>query len=384
MFDVAIIGGGLAGCNAAITLARRNRRVLLLEAKPYPHPKVCGEFLSPECISLFAESDFLPVLQRLNPVTITKVQITAPNGSTWRTEFPVPALGISRYALDAAFARYIAQQGVEVQDGVRVTEIVGSLRECFSLTAHTPQGMQTFQATAVIAAHGKRSNLDRRLKRTFLSRHQPYIALKRHFRGPPLPGQIDLHVFRGGYCGMSEVEDGITNVCLLVRQDVFQSAFKDAHIDIEGFIRWMCSQNRHLRDWFAQAAPVYPEWLSIAQVPFVGKTSVEGDLLLAGDAAGMIAPLAGDGMAMALHSGKLAALLIDRYLAAELTAPELKKTYVRTWNATFSARLRLGRVLQSIMLRPSLLAPGLRLLNLFPALGDFLLVRTRDLTLVER
>ena len=109
----------------------------------------------------------------------------------------------------------------------------------------------------------------------------------------------------------------------------------------------MCSQNRHLHDWFAQAAPVYPEWLSIAQVPFVGKTSVEGDLLLAGDAAGMIAPLAGDGMAMALHSGKLAALLIDRYLAAELTAPELKKTYVRTWNATFSARLRLGRVLQS-------------------------------------
>ena len=134
MFDVAIIGGGLAGCNAAITLAQRNRCVLLLEAKPYPHAKVCGEFLSPECISLFAESDFLTVLQQLNPVTIKTVRITAPDGSAWKTEFPAAALGISRFVLDAAFARYASQNGVEVYEGVRVTDIGGSLRECFSLT----------------------------------------------------------------------------------------------------------------------------------------------------------------------------------------------------------------------------------------------------------
>jgi flavin-dependent dehydrogenase len=335
-------------------------------------------------MSLFAESGFLPLLYQLNPVTIRKVQITAPNGSAWKTEFATPALGISRYALDAAFAGYTAQNGVEIHDGVRVTEIVGNLREYFSLTAQTVQGRQTFHAAAVIAAHGKRSNLDRCLKRAFLSRHQPYMALKRHFRGPPLPGQINLHVFRGGYCGMSEVEGGITNVCLLVRQEVFQSISKDFNSEIERFIRWMCSQYTYLRDWFAQAVPVYPEWLSIAQVPFVGKTSVEGDVLLAGDAAGMIAPLAGDGMAMALQSGKLAALFMEHYLAGKLTTSELKKNYARTWNTTFSARLRLGRVLQSIMLRPSLLTPGLRLLTLLPALGNFLLVQTRDLSLVER
>lgn len=384
MFDVAIIGGGLAGCNAAITLAQRNRRVLLLEANPYPHPKVCGEFLSPECISLFAESDFLPALQQLNPVTIRAVRITAPNGNTWKTEFPAPALGISRYALDSAFANYIAHNGVEVQAGVRVTEITGNLRDCFSLTARTPRGTQIFEAATVVAAYGKRSNLDRSLRRAFLSQHQPYVALKRHFRGLPLPGQIDLHVFRGGYCGMSEVEGGSTNVCLLVQQDVFQSVLKGSRTNVEAFIRWMCSQNTHLRAWFAQAVPVYPEWLSTAQIPFVSKTSVEGDILLVGDAAGMVAPLAGDGMAMALHSGRLAALLMERYLAAELNASELKTTYARTWNATFRARLRLGRVLQSVMLRPALLTPGLCMLNLFPALGNFLVVQTRDLSLRER
>src|SRR5579871_4637029 len=118
MFDVAIIGGGLAGCNAAATLARRNRRVLLLEANQYPHPKVCGEFLSPECVSLFAASGFLPVLRQLNPVTIETIRISAPNASTWQTKLPISALGISRFALDEAFARYVAQQGVEVRDGV--------------------------------------------------------------------------------------------------------------------------------------------------------------------------------------------------------------------------------------------------------------------------
>jgi len=384
MFDVAIVGGGLAGCNAAITLVQRNRHVLLLEANLYPHPKVCGEFLSPECISLFASSGFLPVLQQLSPVTIRTVRITAPDGSVWRTGFPAPALGISRYALDAAFARYIAHHGVEVHEGVRVTGIAGSLREGFALTARTSDGIQTFRAATVIAAYGKRSNLDRHLKRAFLRRPQPFIALKRHFIGPSLPGHIDLHVFPGGYCGMSEVEGGITNVCLLVRQDIFQSTLSGSPAGLEAFIHWMCEQNTHLHDWFAQAVPVYPEWLSIAQVPFVGKTMIEGDVLLAGDAAGMVAPLAGDGMAMALHSGELSALLIDRYLAAEITAPELKTAYTRTWNATFTARLQFGRMLQSIMLRPRLFVPGLRLLNLLPVLGDFLVTQTRDMGLVKR
>ena len=279
MYDVAVIGGGLAGCNAAVTLAQRNRRVLLLEANRYPHPKICGEFLSPECVALFAASGFLAVLQELSPVTIRTVRITAPDGSAWNRSFPVPALGVSRYALDAAFANFAARNGVEVHDGTRVINIAGNLNERFSLTARTSSGIQTLHAATVIAAHGKRSNLDRHLKRAFLRRSQPYIALKRHFTGQCLAAQIDLHVFPGGYCGMSDVEGGITNVCLLVRQDIFQSTRNGSRVDIEGFVRWMCQQNTHLRDWFAQASPVDSEWLSIAQVPFAPKTTLEGDIL---------------------------------------------------------------------------------------------------------
>ena len=384
MFDVAIVGGGLAGCNAALALAHQNRRVLLLEAKPYPHPKVCGEFLSPECVALFAASKFLPVLQQLNPVNIKRVRVTSTDGSTWKTEFPAPAFGISRYALDEAFVRFAAQNGVEVHDSARVTEIDGSLDQHFSLTARTSVGRETFRAATVIAAHGKRSNLDRRLNRGFLNSAQPFIALKRHFIGPPLPEEIHLHVFPGGYCGISEIEGGHMNVCMLVRQTTFQAVSRDARDQVDPFVSWIMTQNPFLRDWLEQATPVDPKWLSIAQVPFVDKTTTESDILMAGDAAGLVAPLAGDGMAMALHSGRLAAQLIDQYLDHRMTSTELKTTYSRAWNATFKNRVRLGRALQAMMLRPAMLEPGLRLLNVVPSLGRFLVENTRDMSLVER
>ncbi|MBC8170716.1 MAG: FAD-binding protein, partial [Anaerolineae bacterium] len=261
MFDTVVVGGGLAGCLAAITLAQRNRKVLLLEAKTYPHHKVCGEFLSPESMPLFAAAGFLPTLQTLHPVSVRTARITAPDGTAWRTTFPAPGTGISRYALDAALATYTASLGVQVCDGIRVTRISGDLAGGFELTATTPQGTQIFHAKTVIAAHGKHSNLDRALKRIFGRTPQPYLGLKRHFTGNSLHDHLDLHVFPGGYCGMSDVEGDQTNVCLLVRQDVFQQASGDA--GIEQFIAWMGRQNPYLQTWLAQVTPVEDRWISI-------------------------------------------------------------------------------------------------------------------------
>ncbi|HEX2622351.1 MAG TPA: NAD(P)/FAD-dependent oxidoreductase, partial [Phototrophicaceae bacterium] len=327
--DTVVIGGGLAGCLAAITLARRNRRVVLLEAKSYPQHKVCGEFLSPECLPIFDEAGFLPALQALHPVIIRTARITAPDSTAWQTTFPAPGTGISRYALDAALAVYAASLGVEVCDGIRVNRIDGSLDDGFRLTAVRTNGTSTFRAKTVIAAHGKHSNLDRVLNRTFLRTRHAYVGLKRHFTGASLHDHLDLHVFPGGYCGMSDVEDGKTNVCLLVRQDVFQRETSNEGID--QFIGWMSEQNPYLHQWLTRATPLYDHWISIGQVTLVPKSPLEGDILLAGDAAGMIAPLAGDGMAMALQSGVLAANLIDRYLEHQLTASELKRQYARSW-----------------------------------------------------
>ena len=377
MFDAAVIGGGLAGCSAAISLARQGHTVLLLEAGIYPRPKVCGEFLSPETAALFAKIGFTERLMALNPVAIRTVTITGSGGAAWHGRFPAPALGISRYALDKALADYAAALGVQVCEQSKVTKIDGDLRDGFVLTT---QSGQDYQAKAVIAAYGKRSVLDRVLERPASG---PYLALKQHFDGPPLADHIDLYVFDGGYCGMSQVEDGTTNVCLLVRQDKFQAVSGGGSDAVPRFVAWMGEQNPGLGRWLSQAAPVYDDWLSIAQVSVAARTPLEGDILLAGDCAGMIAPLAGDGMAMAVQAGILAADAVGRFLLHLRDAEATKREYERIWRRTFAGRLRLGRALQGVMLQPRLIGPGLRTMDLIPPLGDWLVRQTRDLRLLE-
>ena len=81
---------------------------------------------------------------------------------------------------------------------------------------------------------------------------------------------------------------------------------------------------------------------------------------------------------MALDGGLLAARHVTAYLAGDLSADDLRTDYARAWRGQFGARLKLGRMLQAIMLRPAVLSPVLRLMNTFPALGEALFARTRD------
>jgi flavin-dependent dehydrogenase len=141
----------------------------------------------------------------------------------------------------------------------------------------------------------------------------------------------------------------------------------------------MRRQHPRLDDWISRAAPLGQRWISIAQVPFGPKPAVEGDLLLAGDAAGLIAPLAGDGIAMALRGGALAAEHLAAFLSDQMQPADLRAAYARAWQREFGPRLRLARLSQSFLLRPALFNLALRLLNASPALGRYFVAHTRDL-----
>lgn len=374
--DAAIIGGGLAGCSAAIALAQQGWRVMLFESKTYPHHKVCGEFLSPECAYLLDGLGLTPALQALHPARIDSARITTSDGTLWETRLPGRAVGLSRYTLDHALAEHARTVGVTLHEGTKVTAIGGGLAAGFSLDVRSTNGQMRIQSRLVIAAHGKRSSLDRALNRAFLRQPQPFVGLKMHFNGMPIPRRVELHTFPGGYCGLSAVEGGIINACLLVQQDVFQRAGGA----IPTFIAWMRRQNPHLDTWLATATPLFERWLSISQIPFVDKPPVERDILMAGDSAGLIAPLAGDGMSMALGGGLLAARCASDFLAGWSSTDALRWGYSRAWKQQFGERLRLGRLLQAVMLRPALLSWGLRAVQTLPSLGTYFVARTRDRT----
>lgn len=374
--DVVIVGGGLAGCSAALKLARAGYEVVLLEAKAYPHHKVCGEFLSPESEHFLTELGVMPAVYRHRPVAIGQARIVAPSGARWTGAFGRPGLGISRYALDATLAEAARVAGVRLLERAPVSDVSGTLDGGFVVQARTADGVQTLRARAVVGAYGKRGSLDRTLDRDSYAVRRPFVGLKAHFHGP-LPDSVDLYTFDGGYCGLSAIEGGRVNACLLVRQDVFRrEAGQPA--DVECFVAWMARQNPALGEWLACASRISPEWLSISQVSFASKQAVERDVLMAGDTAGLIAPLAGDGMSMALHGGLLAADWTARFLCGDVGAAQLRGGYARQWRAAFGRRLALGRALQTVLLRPRLLDAGLRLLNLAPALGDYFVSHTRD------
>ena len=381
-YDVAVVGGGPAGCCAAIHLALRGANVVLLESRAYPHDKLCGEFISPECSALLDGLGLTPTLRALGPASIEIACLTAPDGTTWESRLPGTALGLTRRALDIALSQRAQAVGVDLRASATVTQISGDLSRGFELRVAGPAAH--VRARAVIAAHGRRGALDKALDRRFLRLAQPFVALKTHFTGPPLPGRIELHGFPGGYCGLSEVERGsapggrAANVCLLARDAVFRRVGGPGPERVPAFIDWMRKHNPRLDAWLSQATQLDERWLSIAQVPFGPKRPVINEILMAGDSAGLITPLAGDGIAMALRGGQLAAERMVAFLLGSQSATAFCNGYARDWRREFAGRVRLGRLLQVFMLRPWLLGFGLRLLNAAPGMGEYMVTHTRE------
>lgn len=334
--DIVIIGGGLAGLVSAIHLSKAGISVILIEKNEYPRHKVCGEYIS---------NEVLPYLQYLeaDPLTIgakkiNRLLISTTGGKTIETKLPLGGFGISRYTLDYFLSRKaVANNCTILKDAV--TDVVFT-DEIFRIT--TKEGKE-ITAKAVIGAYGKRSKLDAVLNREFIKNKSPFVAVKTHLKGAFPEDLVALHNFKGGYCGISQVENGNLNVCFLANYKTFQQ-----YKNIETYQQEVLYKNRHLKTIFETSTPVFPQPLSISQISFSNKSPIENHMLMCGDAAGMIHPLSGNGMAIAIHSGKIAAELLINYLSKKnMTRPELEIAYTREWNTAFKKRINTGRVLQT-------------------------------------
>jgi flavin-dependent dehydrogenase len=107
-------------------------------------------------------------------------------------------------------------------------------------------------------------------------------------------------------------------------------------------------QNPHLKYIFENAEFVFDKPLVINEISFAKKTPIENHMLMVGDTAGLITPLCGNGMAMAIHSAKIASELIIRQIKEGFSREEFEKKYKKEWNADFSTRLLIGRTVQKL------------------------------------
>jgi flavin-dependent dehydrogenase len=354
--DVIIIGGGLAGLAAALDLSGRGHRVLVVERKQYPFHRVCGEYVSHEVSPYLRRLGADPA--PLGPATLTKFRLSSLAGRLLASPLDLGGFGVSRYRLDDFLYKLALARGVEFRLPATVADVTFDA----AASRHTLTLADGHQLTArlVLGTYGKRSALDRQLGRSFFTQRSPYLGVKHHLRLPGFARDvIALHNFRDGYAGISAIEDDKLCFCYLTTRDnLKRSGGTIASLEEE-----VLAQNPHLADILRHAERLYAQPEVINEISFAPKQPVEQHLLLLGDAAGLITPLCGNGMAMALHGAALAAPLADQFLRGQLARPALEAAYAQAWQRTFGARLQVGRAVQRLFGGPvlsELVVGGLR------------------------
>ncbi|MES2701088.1 MAG: FAD-dependent oxidoreductase [Bacteroidota bacterium] len=369
LYDVIIIGGGIAGLSAAIRLASLQHKVLVLEKDIYPKHKVCGEYISMES-GPFLRSLGLQFHTMQLP-QISKLHVTDNRGNEVKATLTQGGIGISRYKLDAALAELAEQAGATIITKARV-DSVDMYHEQFSVTA----AGQTYIAKAVCGTWGKRSNMDVKWQRKFLdktgSKLSNYIGIKHHISYPWPQDLVAMHNFPGGYCGVSPVEDGRTCFCYLTTA----ASLSACGNDIKQLESTVLGSNPWLKEILSKAELLYQSPLAISQISFDKKEPVYQHVLMLGDAAGMITPLCGKGMSMALRSARLATEQLHGFLSGDISRIQMEQQYTATWNLHFSRRLSIGRMVQRMFGRGNTTALFLKAANAVPALKTALINST--------
>lgn len=367
-YDVAIVGGGLAGLSLSIQLARWNHRVILFEKEEYPFHKVCGEYISLESWDFL--NDLGVPLDQLEVPIITKLEITSANGHALHHPLPLGGFGISRFLLDDTLAKLAGRAGVTIKQNCKVNDLSFSNDQ---FTLDTSEGI--YQSKAACCTYGKRSNIDIKKKRPFSTAQKNklnnYIGVKYHVTGDFPADTIALHNFKDGYCGLVKIEGEQYNLCYLTTADNLQKS----NGNIATMEQTILSRNPVLRQILQDAKKINGP-LTISQISFDKKSQVEDHLLMIGDAAGMITPLCGNGMSMALHGSKIAALHIHHFLQGKIDRQKMEDRYIRQWKKNFASRLRIGRQIQSMFGSALLTNMMIGFLKRFPGMVTSLVRKT--------
>lgn len=371
--DLLVVGGGPAGATLAGLAARAGARVLVVDAAYFPRPKACGECLNPGAVAALQRLGSWSAVQPLQGVALTGWRLSSGPVSC-SLHFPADrcSLAIPRWRLDHALLSWVADQGADVHEGCRVTDLLWDRGRVTGVTLSGACGeRKQVLARWVVGADGLRSVVLRRLGLMARSTHAPKVALTAHWSDVAgLDDRGELHFDRGLVCGIAPVGGGEANVVVVMSGERARAVGRD--------------QAGVLRNWpglggrFAGASPVGPV---LATGPFerpVHRPWAPGAILV-GDAAGYFDPLTGQGIYRALRSAELAAAALAKADGASSETAALI-AYEHRLATEFGPGLRLQRRLDRLCRRPGLLQAGIALLAGVPAARRWLASRVGDCT----
>ncbi len=367
-FDAVIVGGGPAGASAAIHLTLGGARVALVERERFPRAKLCGEFISPECLTHFARLGASDLMLKAGGARVWATNFYAQGGRS----ISVPsewfgaggqegwALGLSRAEMDERLLIRAREVGVEVLEQTQATGLLMTDRgRVEGVRTRVGRDERELRARVVVDATGRARALARHVERASeetgnAARQRPtLIAFKAHLQEVKADADAcEIYFYQGGYGGLNRVEGALSNLCFIASAADVRACGSDAG----RVLREVVQTNRRAAETLA-GARVVGKWLAVSLESFGRAELVPAQGLLAvGDAASFIDPFTGSGMLMALESGELAANSIARTLPDLRSDPThfnaLAADYRAHYRERFGARLRLCSALRRAAFAP--------------------------------
>ena len=363
-YDVAIIGGGIAGLSLSIDLKKRGYDIIVIEKGNYPRHKVCGEYISMESQNYLQK--ICPALINLNLPVINNFKLTAGNNKEFTTKLDLGGFGISRYLLEEMLFKEAEKQGVKFMLDCKAKDVNSDDNNSYVIKTNSGNIM----ASLVCNSTGRNSNFKTTEKTSANSTN--YVGIKYHIKLSRDPKLIEIHNFPGGYCGISNIEEGLSCLCYIVNS----KNLNEVNNSIPELEKTFLFKNSNLEKIFTTAEFIFKEPVTVSGINFLIREPVTDNSFFLGDAAGSMAPITGNGMSMGLRSASVLADNIDQYFSKKITKQQLVFNYSGFWNKEFSTRIKLSRYLQKLSEYPFLTKRTIGLFNLFPTLANGIIKQT--------
>ncbi len=391
---IVIVGAGPAGASLAIRLAKENFRVVLIEREKFPRHKLCGEFISPECLAHFKQLGVLDEILKVGGMRVTETVFYAPDGksvsipSRWFSGDLQGALSISRAEMDFRLMERAREVGVEVLEETSVFGVLFDTYEVCGVKVRFRDGKTCeISADLTIDATGRANILAKLVEKSKVQSSKSkgaeiqspkskiqnrLVGFKTHLRDVNLAeGLCEIYFFRGGYGGLVFVEDNRANHCFMIRADIVREFAGDADKIIEKVI----FQNKRARNAMQNAKPMF-DWLAVSVDGFGQKNlNPAKNLFTVGDAAAFIDPFTGSGMLMALESAKI---LADIILVNPLSSNKIAKSYEISHRQKFQKRLCVCRIMRRAAFVPHFASIAVAALSLSKTAREILARSTRQ------
>jgi flavin-dependent dehydrogenase len=376
-YEAAIIGGGPAGSSTAINLAKNGFNVCLFEKKVFPRETICGEFLSKEVIENLKELNLFEKFKSLNPNEINSFRFINSNSKDITASFSFNAYSLKRSTFDNFLLNQAREFGVTIFHPVEVKKIT-NLKKSFNLDFDISNKRESLEVKNVIAAYGKQNILDKQLKRNFINERSKLAGIKFHIEEKYFNNfnKNEIQIYSGEqiYCGINAVNDNTITLCFLENRNNYFNPSKHHLTELfNDNIKFKNLFKTNLQNVIGDS-----ELYGIGNIYFGKRNIIENGVYMAGDAASIIAPLAGDGIGMAFETAGLLSNILLEEKQLNINSGISKQKYIIEWNKLFQRRLFIAKLIQYSIFNNNFRNTGFYIARLFPGSLNFFIKTTRS------